>query len=837
MKKRASNRGGSCRSGLGLVVFLASISLVPLAVAAPLVTDADYARAEKVLDYHLARSVHNAIVTPHWIGAGSRFWYRRQTAQGSEFIVVEAAAARRHEAFDHARLAGAIARVAPQSEINAQDLPVTDLEQDGAAVKVRLRLSKELTVSCTTRSYLCQVDQVSKPQRDDVLQAPSGSRGVFARNNNLWIVDSATGQEVQLSHDGEPYFSYGKLPDASEASLPQLRHHLPAPPFGVAWSADGRLLVGSRTDERAVSSYPYVEWVPQDGSFRPVSYSLRLALLGDSNEPRVEAFVIDAASGHKQAVLLPPGALLAGGPELTPAGDRAFVLVSSFGMQAMSLIELDLRTGAQRTLVEESSPTAVWPNTLLDSNSNMRFLAAGEEIVWFSQRDGWGHLYLYDLRTGRLKHRITSGAWLVRDIVYIDEHQRQVYFTATGREAGRDLYYRHLYRTSLDGGNVVLLTPENAEHDVEPPGSLDVGTFPGTDAREMPFSPDGRYFIDTYSTVATPPVNVLRSATDGKVMMQLERGDATATFASGWRAPQRFVARAADGQTDLYGVLYLPPDFKADHRYPLIDAFYGGPQELNAPRDFAEATATSNPPSRSSLAQLGFMVVTIDARGTPGRSRAFHDVGFGNFADPQIEDHIAVIRQLATRYPNIDLDRIGVYGHSFGGYTSARAILSHPEFFKVAVSSAGSQTYEGMYVGLEAVLGIPDYGGSRFRPTPQAIPANYAKLDNSPLAGRLRGHLMLAYGDMDENAMPSVTAQLVDALAKANKSFDLVYLPNRDHSFFRFDAYYTRRMWDYFVAHLLGAQPPENYQLRPLSREQCTDQANILAAWHSMCHY
>src|SRR6185437_13763592 len=309
-------------------------------------------------------------------------------------------------------------------------------------------------------------------------------------------------------------------------------------------------------------------------------------------------------------------------------------------------------------------------------------------------------------------------------------------------------------------------------------------------------------------------------------------GDATAAYASGWRAPQRFVAKAADGKTVLYGVLYLPPDFKPDHQYPLIDAFYGGPQELNAPRDFAEAIATSNPPSRSSLAQLGFMVVTIDARGTPGRSQAFHDVGYGNFADPQIEDHIAVIRQLATRYPNIDLDRVGVYGHSFGGYNSARAILSHPEFFKVAVSSAGSQNYEGMYVGLEAVLGIPDYGGSRFRPTPQAIPANYAQLDNSPLAGRLRGHLMLVYGDMDENAMPSVTAQLVDALTRANKTFDLVYLPNRDHSFFRFDAYYTRRLWDYFVQHLLGAQPPENYQLQPLSRAQCTDQANILSAWH-----
>jgi dipeptidyl aminopeptidase/acylaminoacyl peptidase len=247
----------------------------------------------------------------------------------------------------------------------------------------------------------------------------------------------------------------------------------------------------------------------------------------------------------------------------------------------------------------------------------------------------------------------------------------------------------------------------------------------------------------------------------------------------------------------------------------VIDAFYGGPQMINAPRTFDEAIATFDPVSRASLAQLGFIVVTIDARGTPGRSKAFHDVGYGNWADPQIDDHIAAIKQLAEKYGTFDLDRVGVYGHSYGGYTSARAILSHPEFYKVAVSSAGSHNYQGFYQGHEAYNGLPDYGeGVSIRPNPQAIPEAYKRLDNASLAAKFSGHLLLVYGDMDENALPAVTLQLADALEKANKSFDLLYLPNRTHSFFRTDPYYVRRMWDYFVEHLAGLQPPQDYDLK-----------------------
>jgi dipeptidyl aminopeptidase/acylaminoacyl peptidase len=315
--------------------------------------------------------------------------------------------------------------------------------------------------------------------------------------------------------------------------------------------------------------------------------------------------------------------------------------------------------------------------------------------------------------------------------------------------------------------------------------------------------------------VDTPPISVLRSARDGRVIATLEQADAGAVYAAGWRPPLRTHVKAADGKTDIYGVIYFPPDYHKDGQYPVIDAFYGGPQLINAPRDFNDAVHSFNPVSRSSLAQLGFIVVTFDARGTPGRSKAYHDVGYGDFADPQIEDQVAAIKQLAQRYGGFDLGHVGVYGHSFGGYTSTRAILSHPEFFKVAVSSAGPQNWQGFGQDLQSAIGIPVYSdGSRFRPTPTAIPEVYKELDNATLAGNLRGHLMLVYGDMDENAFPAVTLQLADALEKANKTFDLLYLPNRTHSYFRTDAYYTRRMWDYFVSNLALRQPPENYALK-----------------------
>jgi dipeptidyl-peptidase 4 len=732
------------------VLLAAALSALP-AAAKSVVTAMDYARAEKVLDYNLKHAVLNAKPVPHWIKGANAFWYERQTRSGTQIVRVDAAT-------------GARSTYVPEAATGAPP------------------------------------DLQSSPG----LLSPDRTHAVFARDSDLWLRDIASGRETRLTKDGAPYFAYGKLPDGSLATLPALRHPAPAEPSNVEWLADNRTIVGVRIDERAVENYPFVESVPQDGSFRPKLYQLRLPFPGDAGQLSTESFIIDTASGAKHVVQFPkawsPTALAF---DASADGRTLFSAVVSDDQHADALYAVDLASGAARMIASESSPTGVPGNfnAIAYVPPNLRILGGGREAIFFSQADGWGHLYLYDVATGTLKRQITSGPWLVRDLIRVDEKKRLVYFTATGKEGG-DPYLRRFYVASLDGGAPKLLTPEVADHDITDDGQM---------------SPDGQSFIDTYSTIDTPPVTVLRATEDGHVIAKLEVGDASAAIAAGWRAPVRVSMKAADGKTDLWGVVYFPPGFDKRRKYPVIDAFYGGPQIYNAPTQFAHAVSESlNPVLRSSLAQLGFIVLTMDGRGTPGRSDAFHAVGYGDFADPQIEDHIAGIKQLAARFGGFDLDRVGVYGHSFGGYVSAHAILSHPEFYKVAVSSAGPHDYEGFYRVMDGYLGPPDYGnGSQLRPTPSTPATNYARIDNTTLAPNLRGHLMLVYGDMDENALPSVTLQLADALIKANKSFDLLYLPNRTHGYFRTDPYYTRRNWDYFVEHLLGAMPPENYAIKP----------------------
>lgn len=783
-------------------IVVACVAPMAAIASAPSPTAQDYAHAEKVLDANLRQAIRNGGVDAHWLDE-HRFWYRRDEADGASYVMIDAAARTRSPAFDAARLTQALSAFAGKPQ-TASHLTVVDIADDAGVEVVDLTLDSGKHARCRLDRYECS-EHAADAAPGDTLPSPDGKRAVFRRDDNLWL--RAGTEERALTRDGEAHFSYGKLPDGSLAGVPAMRSKASLSPIGIEWSPDNRHLLGTRVDERAVAPYPYVEWVPQDGGFRPISYELRLPLLGDAGQPKREAFVLDADSGVRHVVDLGKDWTLADATLVwSPDNTKAYRLAYSYGARDMALVEIDVRSGAVRRVVEDHGKTSLTPNNLFYGAPNVQVLFDTNEVVWFSERSGYGHLYVYDLRSGKPGRALTRGDWLVRDLVHVDAKRRIAWFTASGREHGRDAYYRHLYRVSLDGGEPVLLTNEDAEHDVASPRPSIFVPNP-SDA----FSPGGRYVIDSYSTVDTPPVTVLRSSDDGHVVMTLEDADVSAVKAAGWRAPQRVRVRSADGKTELYAVVYLPPGFDRGKKYPVIDAFYGGPQMLNAPRSYAEAVSTMNPISRASLAELGFIVVTIDARGTRGRSKAFADVGYGNFADPQIEDHVAAIRELADRIGGFDLDRVGVYGHSFGGYTSARAILSHPEFYKVAVSSAGPHNYQGFYDGLEAFTGIPVYAdGSRTRPSPTAVPTNYAALDNAKLAANLRGHLMLVYGDMDENALPAVTLQLADALIKADKRFDLLYLPNRTHSFFRTDAYYVHRMWDYFVEHLLGAEPPAN---------------------------
>ncbi|KLJ02137.1 hypothetical protein WQ56_03595 [Luteimonas sp. FCS-9] len=762
-------------------------------------TAADYARAARVLDATLSTAVRNGAVEAHWFDDGHRFWYRRDADGRAEYRIVDPDARTSSPAFDSGALEAALADAAsPAAAVDV--VAILPAEQ-----RVQVRLADGRIGDCRLDVPRCTMQAAPTA---GMLASPSGTRALSVAGHDLALRE-ADGTR-RLTVDGAAHHAYGKLPDASQRVL-AASPATPAP-VGVAWAPDGSRLFGTRLDERAVAPYPFLESVPRDGSWRPKLHAPRLSLLGEPPPPQ-EVFAIDVDSGRKRVIDLGEGWRLHDA-DLGWSRDarRTWRIAHTPGWKAMALVEIDVAEGRTRRIVEETAArTSLLPHGMPFMPPNVRVLEDSGEAIWFSERDGWGHLHLYDLRSGRHMRALTQGAWTVRDVIEVDPQRRQVFFTASGREPGRDPYYRHLYRVSLDGGEPLLLTPENAEHDIPPPFATLLPPAPPRRA----FSPDRSVFVDSWSTVDAPPVTVLRAADDGRILMPLETADTRALDAAGWRPPRRLSALAADGRTELFATVWLPPDFSPQDRHPVIHATYGGPWTLNAPRSYAEAVSTFNPVSRASLAELGFVVVTIDARGTRGRSRAFADVGYGDFVGPAIEDHVAVIRQLAARLGGFDLDRVGVYGHSFGGYVAARSLLARPDFFKVAASSAGPHNYQGLY-GMEHLLGLPDYGdGATTRPTPQSVPDLYRDLDNAHLAPRLRGRLLLAYGDLDESAYPALTLQLADALVRANKRFDLLYLPNRGHDFFRTDRYYTLRLWDHFVEHLLGVRPPGGTDLEP----------------------
>jgi dipeptidyl-peptidase 4 len=778
-------------------------------ISEPKVTEADYARAVKLLHKNLAGKIRNAKIVPHWIGTQGTFWYRWEGEASAEYFIVDAARGEQRTAFNDHGIKHALATVLEEEHINS-GFKVDEILVMDDSFEVTVTAGKA-TAHCTIPDGECSVVPLNKPQSDWIV-SPKGNLAAFSREHNLWLRDLNTGEERQLTTDGSEYYAYGAAAEQSQFGQP---YQATASLNNSYWSPDGRWLIVQRLDEREVESYSFVEWAPQDGSARPKARHVKVPLLGDSHDRIYTNYIFDINDGSQRKIEAGQGFSFghfnAGNNAVAWSDDNTllYLLAETEGGKVVRLLEIELATTAARIVIEEREEhSGFLTNTHISKAPNVRILNSSQQLIWYSQRDGWGHLYLYDLKTGELKNRITAGDWAVWDIVHVDETKQQLYFTAGGRETERDPYYRHLYRTSFDGGALVLLTPENTDHEIDGPLMLPISTK--VEARSI-FSPDSDYFVDSYSTVKQAPTFVVRSTEDGHVSTELGKADASALYAAGWRDPERVALKAADGETDIYAVVYFPRDYDPDKKYPVIDAVYGGQNSIIVPRTFSAASGSGY--TRSSLSELGFVVVSIDGRGTHFRSKAFQEFGYGSFADTQLEDHIAAIKQLAQHYPFMDIERVGVYGHSNGGYVSARAILKHPEFYKVAVSSAGSHRYHGLPGTAKFLLGIPDYGeGRRLRPEPSAIPQNYEQLDNATFANGLTGKLLLVFGDMDTAALPGVNIQLMDALIKNNKRFDLLYLPNRTHAFFG-EEYFKVRLWDYFVEHLLKVEPPLNYKI------------------------
>ncbi|MDM5233819.1 S9 family peptidase [Lysinibacillus pakistanensis] len=754
-----------------------------------------YERAEKLLVWNTLKDVLNGKVIPNWIGESECFWYQRDiNTDSKQFIVVDPIRRLKKEAFDHEKLAKALSHSIGKP-FTSYDLPFDSFSYLKNEHSIQFSI-EETSWLCNLQQYECKMLETNKKIFPHEICSPDGDWTVFTKDHNLYLRNLNTKEVKTLTIDGEPYYDYGSQPEASTSAIFERLYQQQPPPVAL-WSPNSKKIVSHRLDQRKVRTLHLLQYVPQNQAGEPEAHAYRYPLVGDKYVPLIEFYIFDIEKGSAIQVDFDP--IISGMVSpLTEYSQTAFwtedsnsfyFLNFSRDYRVVQFILVDSETGKARILLEEQSDSFIFTDlyNLGFGGVNIRWINKSNDFIWHSERDGWSHLYLYDGNTGQLKNRITSGEWGVRQIISVDEEKEWLYFTAGGRESDRDPYLQHLYRVRFDGTELMLLTPEDAEHDVF-------------------ISPNNNYFVDTYSRVDLPPQTILRK-TDGSFVCNLEKANVERLMEKGYSIPKRFKVKAADGVTDLYGILIQPANLTKNKKYPVLDSFYGGPQLTHTPKKFTWGGEFIEGPvdftgGAQAFAQLGFAVLIMDGRGTPYRSKSFHDYSNGNLERAAgLEDHVAALKQLTQRFPFLDKNSVGIYGESGGGYGAARAILSYPETYKVAVAGCGNhdQRYYLAFWG-ERFQGMYD-------------PELYKEQDNTLLVSHLKGKLLLVTGDMDDNVHPSLTIRMVHALTKANKDFDLMILPNRHHGIGA-DVYYIRRRWDYFVQHLLKVEPPKEYSIK-----------------------
>jgi dipeptidyl aminopeptidase/acylaminoacyl peptidase len=712
---------------------------------------------------------------------GNRFWYRNKTGNGHEFILVDAAQSSRTSLFDHNRLASVMS-VANDSSYIGRKLPFNSFEfvnDDESVIGFRLG---EKRFECNIRAYSCEVGDTI-PSDVPFIESPNGEWEAFIHEYDLWIRAVNGGDSTQLTTDGERYWAYG----ISEPGPSTIIRKRPVRPV-LQWSPDSRKIAVERMDERNVEMMPLYSSTKE----RPEYYLYPYALPGDTIIPRFDIYLVDVETTNSVRVQQDPQPWIVMGTtgvldstwttvKWRDNGSRFYFTHGLRGTKRIQLMEADVETGETRLIVKDTTDTYIELNLDFRAKPNWDVLNGGDDVLWFSERDGWGHLYRFD-GEGNLKNQVTSGPWTFGTIVYIDEATDQIYFTARGREPGRMPLIADFYRVNLDGSGLTLLGGEEADHTIS-------------------VTPSGQYFVDQFSRVDMPPTTVVLGR-NGRVLQTLEVADISGLDEVGYSPPEPFTVKAADGVTDIYGIMHKPSNFDPEQVYPIVEHIYPGP--------FIGSVgiwnwAASRRGDGDAIAELGFVVVEIDHRATPFRAKALQDSYYGNMGDNGIPDHIAAIRQLAARYSFIDIDRVGIYGHSGGGFASTDAILRYPDFYKVAVSESGNhdnRTYHAAWG--------EKYQGLLVRDTLNGTD-NYQNQVNANLAGNLTGKLFLIHGDMDDNVHPAMTIRVADALIKANKSFDFLIATDQAHGVN--EPYYVRRKWDYFVRHLMGQEPPENYTI------------------------
>jgi dipeptidyl aminopeptidase/acylaminoacyl peptidase len=723
-------------------------------------TLADYDRAQALQTKFQAATI-NLPGPATWIPRTNHFWYRHSVKGGNEVVWVDAESLTRRPAFDHEKLAVSLSAISGE-KYTALKLPVggggsnltyVDAEQAIEFIAANSRWKCNLTdYKCTklgpanTQGFNTPAQfrpPVNRPP-DQPKISPDGRWEAFIKNYNIFIRAKDSKDDLALSYDG------------SEGNYYALN--------SAVWSPDSKKIAAYRIHPGYHRKIQYVESSPADQE-QPKYWTIEYAKPGDTVDVEQPVlFMIDT----KQQIVV-DNSLFPNPYDMTNLvwrkDNRAFTFeYNQRGHQLYRVIEVDAATGKARAIIDETSKTF-----FCYSGKKYRFdVGDGNEMIWMSERDGWNHLYLMD-KDGQVRNQITKGQWVVRGVEKVDELKRQVYFRASGMHPGKDPYFNHYYRINFDGTGLTPLTEGDANHTVV-------------------FSPDMKFYIDTFSRIDLPTVSQLRTVADGKVAMELEHADITELTKSGWRAPEVFTAKGRDGQTDIWGMIIRPTNFDAKKKYPVIEYIYAGPQDSFVPKSFSPYYAMQ------AQAELGFIVVQIDGMGTSNRSKAFHDVAFKNLGDAGFPDRILWHKAVAAKYPYYDINRVGVYGHSAGGQNALGALLFHPEFYKAAVSSAGCHDNRMDKIWWnEQWMGWP-------------LGTEYSASSNVDNAYRLKGALLLSVGEMDPNVDPASTMQVVNALIKANKTFDLIVLPGAGHT--PGGEYGERKRFDFFVHHLLGVEPP-----------------------------
>lgn len=715
-----------------------------------------------------------------WLPASTRYWFKLSTQQGWRYHVADASVGTDHQdAFDHEGLAAALTQ-ATGDKVDPNRLKPT---------RVDYRSIDDLDFDFNDARWRWDGRVVRQFGEEDQfgVRSPDGTKIAFNRDHDLWVRDVATGIERQLTTGGRKDSFYGSvLPSPLRAAgLPGAGQ--PWKDTKVLWSPDSSQLLTHRIDTAGAGTITMSLSTPLSGSVRPEAVEYFYPLPGDDPLPTATLLIIDVATGDRTPVALAPlelyyyGSPIPGPDSTGPAmwwrkdGSSLYLLRLFRGDRHATLYEIGV-DGSSRPIVDEEAETPVDSNLSTSGPVNHRTIEDQDLTLWYSQRDGWGHLYTYRTSTGELLNQLTSGDWAVADVLQVVDGY--VYFTAVGKAPGDDPYAQRLYRVRLDGSSdPELLTPQDGSHKIS-------------------FAPDGSYFLSTWSKINSAPVTELFRASGDRVGT-VAQVDLSALTDAGWTFPERFSAPSRDGKTQVYGVIVRPTDFDPAKSYPVIDSIYGGPQMNQAPVALTEAARIW---SAQAIAELGFVVVLIDGMGMPYRSKAFRDVSYRNLGDAGLPDHISAMQDLKSRYPYLDLDRVGIFGHSAGGYASTRAILAHPEFYKVCVSGAGNHDHR-----TDKAWWIERYQG-------WPVDDHYVEQANRTLAGQLQGKLLLIHGEADENVPVASTLSLADALIAADKDFDLLILPNRSHACGS-EPYVIRRRWDYFVRHLAGQEPP-SYTIR-----------------------